>query len=220
MVRRVFVAVVQRVRGRATVSDRVRQYGAVVAQRLAPAFRAAGVPYPPAAVVLIGLKEERLLQVWVSDDRESYTHLKDYPVLGASGGPGPKLKEGDNQVPEGLYRIESLNPNSMFHLSLRLNYPNPFDRERGREDGRIELGTDIMIHGNDCSAGCLAMGDEAAEDLFVLAAETGIDNIRVILSPADLRKREAPSVRPGPAWLPELYEQVKAELTEFAEGEK
>lgn len=42
-----------------------------------------------------------------------------------------------------------------------------------------------MIHGKRCSVGCLAMGDEAAEDLFVLAAETGIENVSIILSPVD-----------------------------------
>ena len=54
-----------------------------------------------------------------------------YPVLGASGVLGPKLKEGDRQVPEGVYRVPELNPNSDFHLSLRLDYPNEFDRAQG-----------------------------------------------------------------------------------------
>ena len=42
-----------------------------------------------------------------------------------------------------------------------------------------------MIHGNAVSIGCLAMGDSAAEDLFVLAALTGIKNIDVILDNGD-----------------------------------
>ena len=70
-----------------------------------------------------------------------------------------KLKEGDGQVPEGIYHIDSLNPNSMFHLSIRLDYPNSFDKQQGKIDGRKELGSDIMIHGNTCSSGCLAIGD-------------------------------------------------------------
>ena len=56
------------------------------------------------------------------------------PVLGASGGLGPKLREGDRQVPEGVYSIVYLNPNSVAHLSLALGYPNAFDRAHA--DGR------------------------------------------------------------------------------------
>ena len=141
--------------------------------------------YPPRRVTLVGLKAERTLQVWVSGDNGKWTHLCDYPIVGMSGVLGPKLKEGDMQVPEWLYRVESLNPNSLYHLALRVNYPNSQDRLWGKQDGRSELGSDIMIHEKACSIGCLAMGDEAAEDLFVLAAETGVDNVSIILSPVD-----------------------------------
>jgi len=140
-------------------------------------------------------------------------HLRDYPIRGMSGTLGPKLREGDRQVPEGLYRVESLNPNSRYHLALRVNYPNDHDRRRGREDGRTALGSDIMIHGNTCSIGCLAMGNEAAEDLFVLAAETGVENIAVILSPVDFRARDLPADTPLlPPWAGELYAAIRQEL--------
>src|SRR5690606_4961 len=92
------------------------------------------------------------------------------PVLAASGRVGPKLQYGDYQVPEGFYRIEALNPNSRFHLALRVNYPNAFDRAEAAREGRTHLGGDIMIHGSNASVGCLAMGDVVSEDLFVLAA--------------------------------------------------
>ena len=70
----------------------------------------------------------------------------EYPILAASGVLGPKLREGDKQVPEGIYGAEALNPNSKFHLSIRLNYPNTFDRRMAQSDGRTQLGGDIMIH--------------------------------------------------------------------------
>ncbi|MHC4642127.1 MAG: L,D-transpeptidase family protein, partial [Planctomycetota bacterium] len=128
----------------------------------------------------------------------------------------PKLKEGDRQVPEGLYRIESLNPNSMFHLSLRINYPNEFDREQAKHENRTNLGGDIMIHGSNVSIGCLAMGDETAEDLFILTAETGIENISVILSPVDFRKSTFPEVTYSLSeWTDVLYEQIKQELSKL-----
>ncbi len=57
------------------------------------------------------------------------------------------------------------------------------------------------------------MGDEAAEELFVLAAETGIDNISVILSPVDFRTDKLPADMPEvPDWTPELYASIKREL--------
>ncbi len=69
-----------------------------------------------------------------------------------------------------------------------------------------------MIHGKAASVGCLAMGDEAAEDLFVLAAESGIENIKLILSPADLRRGVVSPATDAPAWVNVLYEQLAREL--------
>lgn len=202
--------------GQRTVPDRLAQYGSVARERWAPTFSANGLVYPPKRVALIGLKDERMLEVWAAADGGPWQHLRDYPILGMSGTLGPKLREGDGQAPEGLYRIESLNPNSAYHLSLRVDYPNAYDRARGAQDGRDNLGSDIMIHGKDVSIGCLAMGDEAAEDLFVLAAETGTKNISVILSPVDFRARNLPEhLPPAPAWTRELYREIREELKKF-----
>jgi murein L,D-transpeptidase YafK len=146
--------------------------------------------------------------------------LRAYPIIAASGRLGPKLAEGDRQVPEGLYKIESLNPNSLYHLALRIGYPNAFDRKKGKLDGRTDLGCDIMIHGSDASIGCLAMGDQAAEDLFILVAETGIENIDVILSPVDFRLRDLPpDMPPVPEWTSEIYEDIRNELLKLG-GQK
>ena len=137
-------------------------------------------------------------------------------MLGASGAAGPKLAEGDQQVPEGIYSIDELNPNSRYHLSLRVGYPNDFDRARGREEGRKDLGGDIMIHGGASSVGCLAVGDEAVEELFVLAADCGLANTRLILSPVDFRKRELPlSCWSLPGWTEDLYAELRKELAEL-----
>jgi len=199
-----------------TVTQRVEAYGEQVRQRLEPAFVVAQVNYPPSEFTLIGLKGEKSLELWAPDKQGRQRLIKTYPILAASGRPGPKLLEGDLQVPEGIYAIESLNPNSRFHLSLRVNYPNAEDRRRAREDARTQLGGDIMIHGSDASIGCLAMGDPASEELFVLAALTGPSKIRVILSPADFRKKAVvtlPAVQP--AWVPELHVKIAAELAKY-----
>lgn len=209
-------AAIQIAKGKPTVAGRVAQFGDAVQARLAPDFARIGAAYPPERMALIGLKSEKSLEVWVADSGQPWQHLRSYPILGMSGSLGPKLKEGDRQVPEGIYRLESLNPNSLYHLSLRVSYPNAEDVRRGQADGRTDLGGDIMIHGKECSIGCLAMGDEAAEDLFVLAAETGIDRVEILLSPVDFRVRDLPEDRPpSPAWTPQLYGSIRRELHTF-----
>jgi murein L,D-transpeptidase YafK len=142
--------------------------------------------------------------------------VRSYPILAASGRLGPKLRQGDKQVPEGLYRIESLNPNSRFHLALRVDYPNAFDQRQAARDRRSDLGGDIMIHGGAASIGCLAMGDEAAEDLFVLVAEVGKENVEVLLSPVDFREQPLPAVAGDlQDWTPELHSRIRARLEEL-----
>ena len=196
-----------------TVESRLAQYGPVARARWAPRFAAAGVGYPPTDVVLVGLKDESRLQVYAGDAPDAPRFIAEFPVLGASGRLGPKLREGDLQVPEGRYGIESLNPNSRFHLSLRVNYPNEFDRATGAADGRTRLGGDIMIHGGTASVGCLAMGDEVAEDLFVLAADVGVERVRVLLCPVDFRVRAMPQAGgPAPVWVAGLYDELRAAL--------
>ena len=207
-----------RLRGRATVADRLTQYGEAARARLRPHFERQGVAYPPRKLVLVGLKQEKHLEVYAADAVTPLRFIRAYVMLGASGKLGPKLREGDLQVPEGLYRIESLNPNSAFHLALRVNYPNEFDRRQAAEEGRSDLGGNIMIHGDRASIGCLAMGDEAAEDLFVLAADAGRENISVILSPVDFRKTSLPRSMQRPPWADELYARIKAELRKLPES--
>jgi hypothetical protein len=196
-----------------TIASRVAAYGAAARARLAPGFARAGVAYPPRAVTLVGLKRERVLQVYAGARSDAQALVAAYPILAASGGPGPKLREGDAQVPEGVYGIESLNPNSLFHLALRVNYPSAIDRRRGAADGRTRLGGDIMIHGNAVSIGCLAMGDGVAEELFVLAADTGLARIAVILAPHDLRTDPSrPMLEGAPGWAPALYADIATAL--------
>ncbi len=206
----------RRVTGGSSVQERLQQYGPAARRRLKPHFRRAGVEYPPDELAFIGIKEQKVLQVWARRGEDEFVRVRHYPIVAASGHLGPKLREGDRQVPEGLYRIESLHPNSMYHLALRVNYPNAFDRRHGRDDGRENLGGDIIIHGSDGSVGCLAMGDQAAEDLFVLAADTGVENIRLILTPVDFRTSEMPGdAGEMPPWTDELNCQIRRVLEQF-----
>lgn len=198
-----------------TVEQRVAQYGEAARQRLAPDLDAQGVTYPPKRVVLLALKSERQMELWAANGDDKLQLIRTYRIHGLSGVAGPKLREGDRQVPEGVYAIESLNPNSRYHLSLRVGYPNEFDRRQAGEDGRTNLGGDIMIHGGSSSIGCLAMGDEAAEELFVLAAQVGIGNVRVIICPHDLRMRPATEDPQTVDWAGSLYGEIRQALTEL-----
>lgn len=199
-----------------TVAERLEQYGQAARERLRPHFEKANVAYPPSELVFVGLKEEKSLEIFARNGTNQFKFIRAYPVLAASGVAGPKLREGDRQVPEGIYPIEWLNPNSSYHLSMRIGYPNAFDRVQAAKENRTKLGGDIMIHGNAKSVGCLAMGDEASEDFFVLAADTGITNITVILSPVDFRLRKAlPESAKLTEWTPALYDEIKARLAKL-----
>jgi murein L,D-transpeptidase YafK len=163
---------------------------------------------------------EKLLEIYAGADAQNLRFIHSYPVLAASGAAGPKLREGDLQVPEGIYPVDSLNPNSKYHLSLRIGYPNAFDRARAAVGGRANLGGDIMIHGGAVSVGCLAMGDTVAEDLLVLAADTGITNITVILSPLDFRQgKSVPVSDKFPAWSETLYQTIRSNLAALPPAE-
>jgi len=197
------------------IDARVAQYGPEARARLRPFFDLAAVPYPPARFVLLALKHERELHLFAAGPEQPLAFIRSFAIWGASGGLGPKLRQGDQQVPEGIYSIVYLNPRSVAHLSLALGYPNDFDLARAAEDGRpvAELGGDIMIHGGWGSIGCLAIGDVAAEDLFVLAADAGFEQAVVVISPVDFRRRVLPAdYRPASAWVDQLYAAIRQEL--------
>ena len=209
-----------RVSGPRTVADVVAKYGPAARARLAPHFRRADVAYPPKEIAILVLKKERRVAVWVRGGAAgsrpaAWRFLRNYPILAASGHAGPKLREGDRQVPEGVYRIEHLNPNSSYHLSMKVSYPNAFDRRMAKLDGRTRLGGDIFIHGKDVSIGCVALGDPAIEELFTMVAETGHAKVRVIIAPNDLRVARPVLHAEAPPWVRELYRTVAAALAAF-----
>lgn len=195
-----------------TVEDQIAFYGPRVRKRVESDFKQKNVTFPPTHLTLLCLKKERVLQIYAMQ-RTNWVFVRDYPILGASGGPGPKLAEGDLQVPEGIYRVDSLNPNSQNHLAIRLNYPNEFDREQAQVDNRKRLGGDIMIHGGADSIGCLAIGDAPSEDIFVLVHATGLTNTTVIISPVDLRREEGPKASLMPPWASLLYKKIRQAIS-------
>lgn len=108
-------------------------------------------------------KEENILELWLKKDKK-FALFKTYPICNFSGDLGPKLKEGDNQAPEGFYFVKpnNLNPNSKFHLSFNLGFPNLFDRKHKR------TGSFLMVHGSCVSIGCYAMTDKVIEEIWTI----------------------------------------------------
>jgi murein L,D-transpeptidase YafK len=138
-----------------------------------------------------------------------------YPMTAFSGTLGPKLREGDGQIPEGIYGIGYLNPNSSYYLSLKVTYPNASDRARAKADGRTNLGGDIMIHGKAVTIGCVPVGDDAIEDIFYLASAVGIKNVSVVIAPYDMRQGRRPELERSPLkWYPILCNEIHTALGE------
>ena len=122
----------------------------------------------PAAPMLIrAYKKEAEFEIWKMKGDGHYTLLKTYPMCRWSGQLGPKVREGDRQVPEGFYAITpaQMNPNSNYYLSFNVGYPNAYDRAHGRS------GASIMVHGACSSAGCFSMTDQQIAEIYAIARE-------------------------------------------------
>ena len=118
-------------------------------------------------VFIRAFKEELQLELFLLNPKaNSFKLFRTYPIAASSGALGPKLAEGDGQVPEGCYSVppSAMKPDSRYHLAFNVGYPNAYDRSLGR------TGSWIMIHGNRVSIGCLAMTDEKIEEIFTLCA--------------------------------------------------
>lgn len=109
-------------------------------------------------------KLEGELEVWLFSEQK-YKLFKKYYICSYAGYPGPKLREGDWQSPEGFYVVDEslMHPDSNYHLAFNIGYPNSLDVTLGR------TGSAIMVHGNCSSSGCFAMTDKRIEEIYTLA---------------------------------------------------
>ena len=190
---------------RHTVDDRVAAIEAKKPQLKSVAESAGG------KLRILVFKNERRLEVHAP----GWKAPRVYPMTGFSGTLGPKLKEGDGQIPEGVYGIEYLNPNSSYYLSMKVSYPNAADRRRAKADGRTNLGGDIMIHGSNATVGCMPIGDDAIEDVFYLVNAVGIKNVSVIIAPYDMRSGRKPELEKSPLqWYNALCDEIELALKE------
>src|ERR1044072_6286216 len=150
-------------------------------------FEKKGLTYPAKYIFLRSFKLDSELEVWVKNNvNDTFRLFKSYRVCTLSGKMGPKRKEGDRQVPEGFYYINDFNPNSNYHLSLGLNYPNYSDKILS--DAK-KPGGDIYIHGSCLTVGCIPLTDEFIEEVYILcvnAKNAGQDFIPVHVYPVKL----------------------------------
>jgi murein L,D-transpeptidase YafK len=150
--------------------SRVRDARANRTEDLRALFREKDLDYPPAQVLLRIFKQDDVVELWVQPAaKQPFVHLKDYAVCARSGTLGPKRRMGDLQVPEGFYQVSTYNPTSLFHLSMKVSYPNASDKIRGAKGS---LGGDIFIHGSCVTIGCVPLTDRWIEELYLIALDT------------------------------------------------
>lgn len=150
-----------------------------------------GLTLPLDQIFIQSFKEEKKMEVWGRNQGDLQL-IKTYPICTVPGKIGPKIRQGDKQVPEGWYKIDSINPNSSFHLSLRINYPNAADSIRSKNEK--DPGGDIFIHGDCYSVGCLPIQDAPMEEVFWLIVQSLYAfphcEIPVLILPFDLNDEE------------------------------
>ncbi len=155
-------------------------------------FAKAGLHWPAKQVYIRSFKYDSQLEVWVRDNNvQPYKLFKTYKVCAMAGAIGPKRMEGDYQVPEGFYFINEFNPNSNYHLSLGINYPNASDKVLSDS---VKPGGEIYIHGNCVTVGCIPLQNDQIEELYILATmakDQGQDFIPVHIFPIRYNSRKS-----------------------------
>jgi murein L,D-transpeptidase YafK len=160
--------------------DRISKIKSARLSDLKALVEAQGLSYPVDEVYLRVFKTEKNLELWAGDEGQPFKLIKSYPICAASGELGPKRKEGDLQVPEGLYEISEFNPGSNFHLSMKLSYPNASDKKRS--DAKRPGGL-IYLHGNCVSIGCIAIEDGPIEEVYFIARDSKLRPLRIDVFP-------------------------------------
>ena len=108
-------------------------------------------------------KRDFQLELWMLRGAK-FERFASYPICRWSGLLGPKLHTGDRQAPEGFYTVDAtqLNPQSRWHRSFNLGFPNAYDRAKGR------TGSFLMVHGGCGSVGCYAMTNAVIDEIWAL----------------------------------------------------
>lgn len=143
-----------------------------------PKFR----PYDgPEVTRIVVMKKNRSMQLMHGN-----TVLSEYEIDLGYAPEGPKRFRGDGRTPEGRYYIDRRNPDSEFHLSLGISYPNAQDVARARAEGR-DPGDNIFIHGArrrllnfggpDWTIGCISVSNREMEDIYAMVKKGTVIDI-------------------------------------------
>lgn len=154
--------------------------GSVVACMLALLIMAApaGAKIEQADRIVV-IKHKRILMLMQNGEI-----IKSYRIALGGNPNGHKVRAGDKRTPEGQYIIDARNPNSSYHLSLRISYPGPADLENAERLG-VSPGDSIMIHGQkpqyahlgkmhrleDWTEGCIAVTNREIEEIWKLVPD-------------------------------------------------
>jgi len=192
------------------------------ADTLRKQFAVAGLQWPAREIYIRSFKYDSQLEVWVRNNpTEPFRLFKTYSVCALAGTLGPKRMEGDYQVPEGFYYINEFKPNSNYHMSLGINYPNPSDKMLNADNP----GGDIYIHGSCVTVGCIPIQDKQIEELYIIAMSaksSGQDFIPVHIFPIrfnnpksvayfDRTTKDEPDVQQFATRLKEVYDYFEKE---------
>lgn len=181
----------------------------------------AGFDSTPKRLALLAFKQEQMVEVWGKSESR-WNKIKIYPFTATSGTLGPKLKQKDEQIPEGLYQITLLDMDGHGRLLIKINYPNTFDETMALKDGRKwDIGGDICFCGRDYPwwdyVGGIPVGDMAIEELFLLARDVGMEHVQVIIAPVDFRNGAAKPEIPEIVWEQVLYDEIEQALNPFTD---
>jgi murein L,D-transpeptidase YafK len=186
-------------------------------------FEAKGLIWPAQQIYIRSFKYDSQLEVWVRNNNdEPFKLFKTYNVCALAGTMGPKRMAGDYQVPEGFYYINAFKPNSAYHMSLGLNYPNASDKII---TNGTDAGGDIFIHGSCVTVGCIPIQDYQIEEVYILAMSaksSGEDFIPVHIFPIrynnpksvayfDKTTKDEPDVQQFATKLKEVYDYFEKE---------
>ena len=151
----------------------MKRYHVIAVAVLSTSLRLFGVSHADRIIVR---KKERTM-----DLMRGGQVIKTYKIALGGNPIGPKTRQGDHRTPEGVYVIDRRNPQSQFHRSLHISYPNAANRQRAGKLG-ASPGGDIFIHGlpngygfvgaghraHDWTDGCIAVTDQEIEEIWKL----------------------------------------------------
>jgi murein L,D-transpeptidase YafK len=183
-------------------------------------FAKQNLSFPPKKVFIRVFKADSQLELWAENPQTKlFVLLKTYPICYMSGILGGKNAEGDMQVPEGFYYIDAYNPNSNYYLSVKINYPNSYDRYWKKTGGAI------CIHGSCVSIGCISIEDAPIKELYwiLIQARNAGQTIPVHIFPKPLHNENLATLKQAFADEPQkiaFWENIKTGYNYFEQHHK